>query len=192
MAQAKEKAVPTRLKVPPSNIEAEQSILGGILINNDAINQVLDLLTPDDFYREAHGALYEGMSHLYDHNEPIDIITLSQYLTRKNLLEGVGGTDYLVSLVEAVSTSAGIAYHAEIVKDLSIRRKLINQCSVISDSCFQDWHITEDLLDLAEQSIFDIAEEVGLDYWMVREYVEKFRAKGFVQALPIPSEAHTA
>jgi replicative DNA helicase len=159
MAQAKEKTLPSYLKVPPNNIEAEQAILGGVLINNDAMNEITDIISPDDFYREAHAGLFEGMVELYNRGEPIDIITLSQILSAKNSLEKVGGAGYLASLVEAISTSAGILYHAQIVKDLSVRRSLISQCSAISESCFQDWERTEDLLDRAEQSIFDIAEE---------------------------------
>lgn len=159
MPQAKEKAATSYLKVPPHNVEAEQAILGGILINNDAMNQAMDFLSSDDFYREAHMALFDGMVELFNQGEPIDIITLSQILTKKNFLEKVGGTDYLASLVEAVSTSAGIVYHAKIVKDLSIKRKLINQCSIISETCFQEGGETEDLLEMAEQSIFNIAEE---------------------------------
>jgi replicative DNA helicase len=158
MAQAREKKAPTYLKVPPHNTEAEQTILGGILMNNEAMNQIVDILSPDDFYREAHCALFEGMVGLYNRDEPIDIIMLAQSLTQKGLLENVGGTDYLASLVEAVSTSAGIVHHAQIVRDLSVRRRLISECSTISESCFQEWEKTEDLLELAEQSIFDIAE----------------------------------
>ncbi|MFH1349801.1 MAG: replicative DNA helicase [Pseudomonadota bacterium] len=159
MAQVKEKIIPSPLKVPPHTIEAEQAILAGILINNDAMNQIMDILSAEDFYREAHVALFEGMIHLYNDNEPIDIITLSQYLKKRSALEKVGGIEYLGSLVDAVSTSAGIVYHAEIVKDLSVRRRLISQCSIISDACFQNWHETDELLDMAEQSIFDIAED---------------------------------
>ena len=166
MPQAKEKVEPTYLKVPPHNVEAEQAILGAILINNDAMNQILDILSPGDFYRETHMSIYEGMVNLYNNSEPIDIITLSRFLTKKNLLERIGGSDYLTSIVEAVSTSAGIAYHAQIIKDLSVRRKLISQCSTISEACFQEWEETENLLELPEQSIFDIAEDQvreGLD-----------------------------
>jgi replicative DNA helicase len=159
MAQPKEKVIPSPIKVPPHNMEAEQAILSGILINNDAMNQIMGILSPDDFYREAHTHLFEGMIHLYNNNEPVDLITLSQYLKGKNLLEQVGDTDYLASLVDAVSTSAGIVYHSEIVRDLSVRRKLISQCSTISESCFENWQQTDELLDLAEQSIFDIAEK---------------------------------
>ncbi|MBW1818684.1 MAG: replicative DNA helicase [Deltaproteobacteria bacterium] len=148
----------TNLKIPPHNLEAEQAILGGILINNDAMHQVMDIVTPDDFYRESNATLFEGMVELYNHGDPIDLITLAQYLKRVKAEERTGGAEYLGSLVEAVSTSAGISFHAEIVRKLSVRRRLINQCSVISEACFQDWEKTEDLLELAEQSIFDIAE----------------------------------
>lgn len=159
MPQPKKESAPLYLKVPPHNIEAEQAILGGILLNNEAMNQVIDILSPEDFYREAHISLFEGMSTLYQQGEPIDIITLSQALSRKGVLDRVGGGEYLASLADAVSTSAGIGYHAQIVKDFSVRRKLISQCSTISESCFRDGQHTEDLLEMAEQSIFDIAEE---------------------------------
>lgn len=159
MAQTKEKTSPASVKVPPQNMEAEQAILGGILINNDAMNQIMDILSPECFYREAHMHLFEGMISLYNNDEPVDLITLSQHLKQKNLLEKAGGTDYLASLVDAVSTSAGIAFHAEIVRELYIRRKLLMQCSAISEDCLQNWHTTDELLDLAEQSIFDIAQE---------------------------------
>jgi replicative DNA helicase len=158
MVLANKKVVTASPKVPPHNSEAEEAILAGILLNNDAMNQVLDLLGPEDFYREAHQHIFDGMIGLYNNNEPIDFITLSEHLRKRDKLEKVGGTDYLASLIEAVSTSAGILYHARIVRDLSVRRRLISQCAVISESCFQNWQEVDDLLDTAEQSIFDIAE----------------------------------
>jgi replicative DNA helicase len=174
MAQAKEKVISVPVKVPPQNVEAEQAILAGILINNDAMNQVVDILEADDFYREVHGHLYGGMIELYNKNEPIDLITLSQHLKEKGLMEKAGGPDYLASLVDAVSTSAGILYHAEIVRNLSVRRKLINQCSIISDSCFQESEPTDELLDRAEQSIFDIAEaRIGEGFSSLEEVVKQ-------------------
>ncbi|MGD8388015.1 MAG: replicative DNA helicase [Desulfobacteraceae bacterium] len=159
MARPEETTAPTVLKVPPHNLDAEQAILGGILVNNDAMNQVMDILTEEDFYREAHGLLFSGMASLYNNSEPVDLITLSQHLRNRDLLEKAGGTEYLASLADAVSTSAGVAYHAQIVRDLSIRRRLISQCSRISDSCFQNWERSDELLDMAEQVIYDIAEE---------------------------------
>jgi len=159
MARAKDKNVTPPTKIPPHNIDAEQAVLGGVLINNEALNSLMDILTPRDFYREAHASLYEGMLELYTLGEPIDVITLSRTIAKKGLTEKTGGNEYLASLVDAVSTSAGIVHHASIIKDLSVRRKLIAQCSTISDSCFKEWGETDALLEMAEQSIFDIAEE---------------------------------
>jgi replicative DNA helicase len=193
MAQAKEKAVPASIKIPPHNIEAEQAILGGILINNDAMNQIIDILSPDCFYREANACLFQGMVDLYNNNEPIDLITLSHHLTEKNLLTKSGGADYLTALVDAISTSAGIVSHAEIVRDLYVKRRLITQCSVISDSCFQGWQGTDELLDLAEQSIFDIAEDkVGEGFipmdTIIKESFKKLESvsehDGFITGVP--------
>ncbi|MBU2498474.1 MAG: replicative DNA helicase [Proteobacteria bacterium] len=193
MAQLKEKVISSPMKVPPQNIEAEQAILAGILINNDAMNQVVDILSVDDFYRENHMHLFEGMIELYNDNEPIDLITLSQCLKEKNLMEKAGGAEYLASLVDAISTSAGIVYHAEIVRDLSVRRKLINQCSVISEACFGSWQKTDELLDMAEQSIFDIAEDkIGETFSTMEEVIRgSFRKlesvaerEGFITGVP--------
>jgi len=198
--QAKEKGIPTPLKVPPQNVEAEQTILAGVLINNDALNQIVDVLSPEDFYREGHTCLYEGMIELYNNNEPIDLITLPQSLREKGLLEKAGGMDYLASLADAVSTSAGILFHAQIVRDLSVRRKLISQCSVISEACFQSWEPTEELLEMAEQSIFDIAEDkIGETFSTLEEVIKGSFKKlesvaeheGFVTGVPTDSETWT-
>jgi len=194
MARAEEKAPPTSpLRIPPHNLEAEQAILGGILINNDAMNQIMDVLREEDFYREAHGHLFNGMVALYNNSEPVDLITLSQHLQNRDLLEKAGGTEYMASLAEAVSTSAGVLYYAQIVRDLSIRRKLISQCSRISESCFQNWESSEDLLDMAEQAVFEIAEDKAGEGLFAMESVIKDSFKklesvsesdGFITGLP--------
>jgi replicative DNA helicase len=157
------------------------------------MNQIMDILSSDCFYREAHSHLFQGMVSLYHDNEPIDLITLSQYLTQKNLLSKAGGTDYLSSIVDAVSTSAGIVSHAEIVRDLYVRRKLLSQCSTISESCLQNWQSTDELLDLAEQSVFDIAEEkIGEGFTsmdtVIKESFKKLESvaehDGFITGVP--------
>lgn len=184
MNAPKEKVASTAVKAPPHNREAEQSILGGVLINNDAMNQVMDILSPDCFYREAHNHIFQGMIDLYNSNEPIDLITLSHHLKEKGVIEKAGGLDYITSLVEAISTSAGISHHAEIVRDSYVRRKLLSQCSTIAESCMQDWQATDELLDLAEQSIFDIAEEkIGEGFSSMDQVVsESFRKLESVSA----------
>jgi len=174
MPKKKEPITDSTYKVPPHNLEAEQAILGGILINNDALNQVVDILSGEDFYREAHTHIFEGMLTLYNRDEPVDLITLSQVLKEKNALEKVGGTEYLASLAEGISTSAGIMYHTEIVKDLATRRDLIKQCSHISEICFQPTNDTEEILDLAEQSIFEIAErDIDQSFYPLNEVVKE-------------------
>lgn len=164
----------SRYKVPPHNLEAEQTILGGILINNDALNQVVDILSSEDFYREAHVHIYEGMLSLYNRDDPVDLVTLSQILKEKAILDKVGGTEYLASLAEATSTSAGIIHHARIVKDLSTRRGLIVECSRISESCFEFANDTDEVLDLAEQSIFEIAERtIDQNFFPMSEVIKE-------------------
>jgi len=193
MPKAKVKHISEQLKLPPHNIEAEQAILAGILINNEAINHVIDLLSPEDFYRDSHRYIYESMLELFHSDDSIDLITLSQLLDSKKLLDKVGGKEYLISLVEAVSTSAGMLHYARIVKDLSIRRKLINQCSIISDSCFHGLHETEELLDMAEQGIFNIAEEkIRDDFSSMKDVISRSFKKlesvaehdGFITGIP--------
>jgi replicative DNA helicase len=181
------------MKLPPQDTEAEQAVLAGILINNDAMNQVLEIISHDDFYREAHAHIFSAMLDLYNNNEPIDIITLSHSLKQKGRLESIGGTGYLASLMDAVSTSAGILYHSEIIRDSSVRRRLILQCSTISESCFQNWRQTDEILDLAEQSIFEIAEAKVKEEFVelesiVKETFKKLESmseqEGFITGVP--------
>ena len=190
---AAERIVPSPLKVQPQDILAEQAVLAGILINNEALNQVLDILTPEDFYQEAHAHVFEAMIDLYNKNERIDLITLSNGLKSKERLERVGGQEYLGALVDAVSTSAGIVYHAEIIRELSVRRRLILQCSLISEECFQNWRETDEILDMAEQTIFEIAEEKVKEELVEIQYIIKdtfkklesmSESEGFVTGVP--------
>jgi len=169
-------------KVPPHNLEAEQAVLGGVLLNNDAMNQLMDILSSDDFYREAHATIFEGMASLYRESEPIDIITLSEVLARRNQVEKVGGVDYLAVLVQSVSTSAGIVYHAEIIRHASVRRRLISECSNISELCFQEQDDAEALLEKAEQTIFDIAESQVKDGFQPLNHVIKGSMEKVVKA----------
>src|SRR6476660_10360033 len=93
-------------KVPPQNLEAESSVLGGILLDNEAVNQVLELLRPEDFYRESHRKIFRSMIEITDRSEPVDLITLSEFLKSKNELEAVGGTAYVAALADLVTPAA--------------------------------------------------------------------------------------
>lgn len=145
-------------KLPPQNIEAEMSILGGILLENDAINRVLDLLVPDDFYRESHRKIMKAMIELNEHREPCDLVTLTSVLKKRGELEEVGGGAYLATLVDFVPTAANIAYYSKIVREKAIARNLIHAATEIVTDGYDEKSEIEELLDKAQKSIFDISE----------------------------------
>lgn len=145
-------------KLPPQNIEAEQSVLGSILIDNGALMTALELLAGEDFYRDSHRKLFSAMEELFDRNEPIDIITLTDHLRRKDELEAVGGVQYLTSLVSMVPTSANIKYHAKIVREKSMLRGLLRSVTEIAGSVYDGALDAEELMDFAEKSVFDLSD----------------------------------
>jgi len=161
-------------KLPPQNIEAEQSILGGVLIENDALNTVVEFLEDGDFYREAHQKIFKCMIALSEKNEPLDLITITNELKKKKELEAIGGASYLASLVESVPTAANIAYYAKIVKEKSILRKLISTATDIVTQSYQEGKDLEDFLDEAEQAIFRISEnQVRPAFYPIKEIVKE-------------------
>ena len=161
-------------KLPPQNLEAEQSILGGVLMENDALNTVLEFLEEGDFYRDAHQKIFHSMIALSERNEPLDLITLTNELKKKKELDEIGGSSYLASLVEAVPTAANIAYYAKIVKDKSTLRKMISTATQIVTQSFQGGKELEDLLDEAEQAIFRISENrVKPAFYPIKEIVKE-------------------
>jgi replicative DNA helicase len=144
-------------KVLPQNIEAEQSVLGAILIDNEAISSALEILSPSDFYRDNHRKIYSAMIELYERHEPIDLITITDYLRSTNLLDEVGGSEYMAFLATVVPTSANIRQHAKIVKEKALLRGLINAGTEIVKRVFEDPSDPDELLDFAEKQIFDIS-----------------------------------
>ncbi len=146
------------LKVPPQNLEAEQSVVGGVLLENEAISKVLEILIPEDFYRESHGIIFHSMIELFEKNQPIDLITLTNHLKGKGQLDGVGGSAYLASLADSIPTAANIAFYARIVKEKAVLRKLITTATEIASRGYDDEDDVWDLVDEAEKSIFQISE----------------------------------
>jgi len=146
-------------RVPPQNLEAESSVLGGILLENDAVNVVLELLRAEDFYRESHRKIFRAMIELSNRNEPVDVITLGECLTGRGELEAVGGSAYLASLNDFVPTAANISYYARIVREKSILRHLINAATEVATKGYEGRDNVEELLDSAEKVIFDITEQ---------------------------------
>jgi len=161
-------------KLPPQHIEAEQSILGGILIENEAINRVTEILDADDFYRDAHRKIFNALINLSERDEPADLITLTNELRKIDQLDSIGGASYLASLIDSVPTAANIQYYARIVKEKAILRKLIQTSTEIITQSYEDRGDVEGFLDEAERSIFEISEKrVRPSFYPIREIVKE-------------------
>src|SRR5262245_45444169 len=145
-------------KLPPQNVEMEQSVLGAILLENNALVKVLELLDPRDFYQDAHRWIYEGMIELFEENMPIDLLTVTERLRKKDRLEAVGGAAYLAELVELVPTAAHVWHHAQVVREKAVLRSLIHTATTIVTDSYEDSEDVEMLLDRAEQAIFEISQ----------------------------------
>jgi replicative DNA helicase len=161
-------------KLPPQHIEAEQSILGGILIENEAINRVTEILDADDFYRDAHRRIFNALINLSERDEPADLITLTNELRKIDQLDSIGGASYLASLIDSVPTAANIQYYARIVKEKAILRKLIQTSTEIITQSYEDRGDVEGFLDEAERAIFEISEKrVRPSFYPIREIVKE-------------------
>ena len=161
-------------KLPPQNVEAEQSVLGGILIENEAINKVMEILTVDDFYRDAHRRIFNALISLSERDEPADLITLTNELRKIDQLDSIGGASYLASLIDSVPTAANIEYYAKIVKEKAILRKLIETSTDIITQSYEDRGDVEGFLDEAERAIFEISEKrVKPSFYSIRDIVKE-------------------
>ncbi len=145
-------------KVPPHSIDAEQAVLGALLLNWDAMADVVSILRPDRFYSLQHQAIYEALQKLYTKNVTGDVLSLINELTVENKLESAGGAAYIASLTDKVPSAANISYYANIVIDRSTRRELIKISSEMKASSFELGRDSSSLLDSAEQKIFALAE----------------------------------
>ncbi|MGL5652450.1 MAG: replicative DNA helicase [Paraclostridium sp.] len=146
-------------RIPPHSVESEQSILGSILLDKEAIITVTETIKPEDFYKEAHKIIYECMMKLNNKNEPIDLITLTEELKKQGHLEDIGGISYITSLSTIVPTTSNVKYYADIVKEKSVLRKLIRVSNDILNLGYDSSIKVEDILEKAEKRIFDISQE---------------------------------
>jgi replicative DNA helicase len=147
-----------QMKLPPQSLEAEQAILGAVLIDNECLNQIIEILRPEDFYKEAHGKIFQAMIDLSNLNEPTDLLTVHDYLKKKNEINAIGGISYISSLADNIPSSANVTSYAKIVRDKSILRRLIHASSDIATKGYEDSHDPNELLDFAEQSIYEISD----------------------------------
>lgn len=133
-------------------------MLGAMIIDKEAINTAVETIRPEDFYKEANKEIYETILELYNRNEPVDLITLSEELKKRGTLENVGGINYLTSLSGSVATTANVKYYCDIVEEKSILRRLIKSCDEIITKSFEDAEEVNSIIERAEKSIFDITQ----------------------------------
>ena len=146
-------------RLPPQNLEAEQGVLGSILLDNDVLHDVVGQLIVDDFYRDAHQILYRAIRDLYDLGKAIDAITLADELNRRDQLKAIGGEDYLAEVIGSVPHAANAKFYAQIVRQKSVSRQLIESANEILREGYSNNFTAEQLLEAAEQRIFAIAED---------------------------------
>jgi replicative DNA helicase len=163
-------ASPTYERVPPHNIEAEESVLGSMLLSRDAIAEVLELLHEDDFYRPAHRTVFRSVLDLYSHGQAVDPVTAAEELRRSGELADVGGAPFLHTLVSSVPTAANAGYYARIIKEAGILRRLIDTGTRIVQLGYETPQDTERAVDLAESWVYQVAQgRVTEDYQSLRE-----------------------
>ncbi len=144
--------------LPPQSLEAEESILSAILVDNNTLLEILEILSPEDFYRSAHQKIFSAISELFSRNEPVDLVTLTNILREHDRLEEVGGAAYLANLVDTVPFAVNAQYYAKIVYDKACLRRLIEKTNSIAKRCFEDRGDVDNVIDFAESSIFEISE----------------------------------
>lgn len=142
----------------PQNLEAEQSALGAALLDRDALSRVAEFLKGEDFYKESHRHIYESILHLYEHSEPVDLITVTEELRNRKLLESVGDIDYLQHLMDLVPTSANAEHYGKIVYEKAMQRRLIQAGHKVAALGFNTEEPVSNLMDSAEQLIFSITQ----------------------------------
>lgn len=147
------------LKLPPQSIEAEQSVLGSVLLDKDAIVKIADLITPADFYRDDHRIIYEAMLKLFEKRMPIDVVTISDELEKAGQFEGIGGATYLTTLVNMVPTASHVIHYAKIVQEKATLRRLISAANTINELGYEEDNEMSHVLDVAEQSLFSVSQK---------------------------------
>ena len=153
-------------RVPPQNLEAEQSVLGSILIDKEAIIKVADILQPDDFYEPANSEVYTAILALFEKRKPIDLITLTDYLEKEKKIEQVGGATYLTTLVNFVPSSAHVKHYADIVHNKATLRRLISAASNSIEYGYNETEEIDSVLDRAESELFNVSQKFSRQYFI--------------------------
>ena len=145
-------------KIPPQALDLEEVVLGAMMIDKKGVDEVIDILSPEAFYKEAHQYIFEAIFKLFENSEPIDLLTVSSQLKKDQKLDQVGGDFYLISLTQKVSSSAHIEFHARIILQKFIQRSLIKISSEIIEDAYDETKDVFDLLDNAESKLYEVTQ----------------------------------
>jgi replicative DNA helicase len=161
-------------QIPPQSLEAEESLLSAILIDNNALLDVLEILSPYDFYKSNHQKIFAAITNLFSRNEPIDLVTVTNQLKSEGQLEAVGGAAYLAALIETVPMAVNAGHYAKIIHDKASLRRLIDKANQITKKCFNDQGDVPGVIDFAESAIFEVSgDKIRRSYYQLKEIIEK-------------------
>jgi replicative DNA helicase len=146
-------------KLPPQAIELEEAVLGALMLEKEALTQVVDILRPESFYKEAHKEIYNAIIDLFTDSQPIDLLTVTNQLRKNGKLEMAGGAFFITELTSKVSSAANLEFHARIITEQAMKRDMIRIASEIQKEAFEDTTDVFELLDKMEQSLFEISEK---------------------------------
>jgi len=145
-------------KLPPQALDLEESVLGALMLEKDALTNIVDILKPENFYKDAHKEIYQAITELFNDAQPVDLLTVTNQLKKNGTLDLVGGSYYVTNLTTRVNSASNIEYHSRIILEQSIKRELINISTQVQKDAYEDTTDVFDLLDNTEQSLFDISE----------------------------------
>lgn len=180
-------------RIPPQNVEAEQAVLGAMLIEREAISKVAELLRSEDYYREAHRLIYNAMIELFNKNDAVDMVTVIEFLRKEDKLEAAGGIAYVTSLANSVPTAANVLYHARIVEEKALLRQLINAATNIAGMGYEGSEEVTGILDSAEKMILAVSSrKMGGDFTPIKSIIfeafnkieQLYASKGSITGLP--------
>ena len=180
-------------RVPPQNVEAEQAVLGAMMIEREAISKVSEVIRPEDFYREAHRLIFNAMMELFNKNEAVDLVTVVEVLRRDEKLEGAGGIAYVSALANSVPTAAKVIYHARIVEEKALLRQLINTATHVAGMGYEANEEVAVIMDKAEKLILEVSNrKAGQEFASIKNIIfdvfdkvsELYSSKGGITGLP--------
>ncbi len=179
-------------RVPPHSLEAEQTVLGALMIDSSAIEKTLNIINTDDFYYEANSEIFDAVKTIHQFDIPVDIITVSDELKKRGKLDYIGGLEYLANLTENIVTTKNISAYLDIIKEKSVLRKLINVANELIEKGYRESDEVQNLIDLAESRIFSLSQNRGFnDFSMVKDVLltvfnqleERAKVKGSITGI---------